>query len=178
MRLNRYEGGDTYWEDPGAGTVVVVRRSGDRLGAGVTELLEMEAAAGGDTVWQRRLGFEAIRLTQAMLEATIDSVGSGLDDPLPRDAVEKALYAPEYLPAVSRLTLTSSGHVWLRTYEQQDTLRVWYSLERGDNESPARRVLLPGWFQVMDATKTHVWGVWQDELDINYVVGWRLVPGS
>lgn len=173
-----YEGGDTYWEDPGAGTVVVVRRSGHRLGPGVTELLEMEVAAGRDTVWQRRLELEAIRLTQAMREATIDGVGSGLEDPLPRDAVEQALYAPDYLPAVSRLTLASSGHVWLGTHEQQDTLRVWYSLKRGDNESPPRRILLPEWLHVMDATEAHVWGVWQDELDISYVVGRRLVPRS
>ena len=46
---------------------------------------------------------------------------------------------------------------------------------RGNDTSLPRRVLLPGWFQVMDATETHVWGVWKDELDVNCVVGRRLV---
>jgi len=94
------------------------------------------------------------------------------------DAVESALFAPEYLPAARAFYLTSSGQIWIQSHEQQDTLSVWYSLERRDNESPPRRVLLPEWFQVMDATETHVWGVWKDELDINYVVGRRLVPAS
>jgi len=30
----------------------------------------------------------------------------------------------------------------------------------------------------MDATGTHVWGVWKDELDVNHVVGRRLVPAG
>ena len=100
------------------------------------------------------------------------------DEPRPRDLVEGALHVPEYLPAVKIFHLTSSRDVWIQSHEQQDTLSVWYSLERGDTESPPRRVLLPEGFQLLDATETHVWGVWQDELDISYVVGRRLVPPS
>lgn len=33
------------------------------------------------------------------------------------------------------------------------------------------------WLNVMDATETHVWGVWTDSLDVPHVVGRRLVPG-
>lgn len=131
-----------------------------------------------DTVWKRSLAFQPVKLTRGMLEATVNGVGSGLDDPLPRDAVERALYAPEYLPAVSDFVLASTGRIWLRSSEVQDALSVWYSLERGDSESPPRRVLLPEGFQLMDATDTHVWGVSKDELDISYVVGRRLVPAS
>ena len=93
-----------------------------------------------------------------------------------REEVEKAMHLPEYLPAVRTFHLTSSGHVWMQSHERRDTLSVWYSLERGDNESPPRRVLLPEGFELKDATDTHLWGVWKDELDINYVMGRRLVP--
>ena len=41
--------------------------------------------------------------------------------------------------------------------------------------SAPRKVLVPEWFQVMDATENHVWGVWTDSFDIPYVVGRRLV---
>ena len=92
--------------------------------------------------------------------------------------IEDALGTPEYLPAVSDLVLTSSGAIWLGTHERSDTLTVWYVMERGQRASPPRRVLLPGWFRVMDATETHVWGVWRGGPDINYVVGRRLVSGS
>lgn len=171
-----YSDADLYWEDPGAGTVVVVRTSLEHLDPGRSELFEVSAA--GDTLWKRSLAFQPIRLTRDMLEATLNDLGSVLDDHLPRDAVERALNAPEYLPAVSEFALASNGRIWLRSPEVQDTLSVWYSLERGDTESPPRRVLLPEGFELMDATDTHVWGVWKDELDINYVVGRRLVPAS
>ena len=167
---------DQYWEDPDAGTVVVARSAGEHLGPGEADLLEVSAT--GDTVWERHLQFEPIQLTRPMVEAAIDDWNSDMDEPNPRDVVEGALYLPEHLPAVRIFRLTSSGNVWLQTHEQQDTLSVWYSLERGDNESPPRRVLLPPGFELMDATDTHVWGVWKDELDINYVVGRRLIPAS
>ncbi len=172
-----YSDTDIYWEDPGSGSVVFARRTGEHLGPGEAELLEVSAA--GDTVWKRRLGFEPTRLTRPMVEAAIDEWSSVTrPTPFPRDAVERALHTPEYVPAVKVFYLASSGHVWIQSHERRDTLRVWYSLERRDNETPPRRVLLPEWFQVLDATDTHVWGVWKDELDINYVVGRRLVPAS
>ena len=78
MRKQRLERGltdaDIHWEDPGAGTVVVARRTGEHLGPGEIELLEVSAA--GDTVWKRHLGFEPIRLTRAMVEAAIDDWNS------------------------------------------------------------------------------------------------------
>jgi len=173
-----YSDGDIYLEDPGAGSVVVVRTAGEHLGPGETELIEVGAA--GDTVWQRRLEFDPVRLTRPMVEAAIDDWRSVVDESRrpTREEVEDALYLPEHLPAVRTFQLASSGHVWIQSHERQDTLSVWYSLKRGDNESPPRRVLLPEWFQVLDATDTHVWGVWKDELDISYVVGRRLVPPS
>lgn len=172
-----YSDSDIYWADPGAGSVVVARRAGEHLGPGETELTELSAA--GDTVWRRRMVFDPVRLTRPMVEAAIDDWRSMVEtDPAPREVVEDALHLPEYLPAVRRFHLTSSGHLWIQSHERQDSLSVWYSLERGDSESPPRRVLLPEWLQVFDATDTHVWGVWKDELDINYVVGRRLVPAS
>ena len=47
---------DIYWEDPGAGSVVLTRSAGEHLGPGETELYEVSAA--GDTVWKRHLRFE------------------------------------------------------------------------------------------------------------------------
>ena len=162
--------------DPGAGTILVARRAGDDLGPGETELLEV--SAGGDTLWRHRLAVQPMRLSQAVLEARIAELEKRGRAGLRRDAIVEALHAPEYLPAFSYWPLSPTRHVWLRTHEQVDTLTVWYSVERGDDGSPPRRVLLPEWFQVMDATETHVWGVWKDEMDVNYVVGRRLVAAG
>ena len=178
-----YSEADYYGMDAGAGTVVIARSAGDNLEPGEAELMEIGAA--GDTVWRRWLKFRPVRPTRAMVDAAIDRVVGIIErseEGTPgflggrsaREVAEDALHTPDYLPAVRRFTLASSGHVWLESHESMDTLRVWHSIERGDTESPPRRVLLPEWFQVMDATNTHVWGVWTDELDINYIVGRRL----
>ena len=184
---------EEYLLEPGTGTVLVARVAGEHLGPGEAELVEFAAEAGdgrsvGDTVWRRRLRFEPIRLTPATVEAAVDRMvethvrrvdegeaGRRVLESARRN-IEESIHVPEYLPAVRKLFTASSGQVWLLSYETVDTLNVWYSVERGDTVSPPRRVLLPEWFLVHDATETHVWGVWEDELDINYVVGRRLVP--
>ena len=188
---------DQYELDPGAGTVLVSRVAGEHLGAGEAELFELSAVADGersvgDTVWRRRLSFEPMRLTSAMVDAEVDRIaerhvrrveegeaGTRVRASARKD-IEESIHVPgEHLPAVKVLTMASSGQVWILSHEEAlDTLDVWYSVDRGDDESPPRRVLLPDWLFVLDATDTHVWGVWRDELDINYVVGRRLVPRS
>ena len=192
--IGYYYQGQPYWEsdqyqfDPRTGTVVVARVAGEGLGPGEAELIEVTAR--GDTAWRRRLRFEPVRVTPEMAEAEIDALverargnpGRGRDNMdrwlrHAREVIEKTVRIPPYAPAIKTLTMASSGQLWIRSHEKSDTLSVWYSLDRGA-ESPPRRVLLPDWLFVRDATETHVWGVWRDELDVNYVVGRRLVPAS
>ena len=202
-----YSTADRYVADPRAATVLVARPEGPHLRPGEAELLEVSVEGDTlwrhrlalDPVRPTRELLEATiedvvkilgpegppaKLPRDLSEeaAELPVVGvAALPNPRkspPRSVIEDALGTPEYLPAVSDLVLTSSGAVWLGTHERSDTLAVWYVMERGRRASPPRRVLLPGWFRVMDATETHVWGVWRDEMDIDYVVGRRLVPGS
>ena len=85
--------------DPGAGTILVARRAGEDLDPGEAEVLEV--SAGGDTLWRRRLAFQPIRLSQAVLEARIAELEESLPTGFSREAIAKALYAPEHLPAFS-----------------------------------------------------------------------------
>ena len=179
---------DRYQVDPVAGTFVLARNVGEGLGAGEAELLELTAA--GDTVWQRWLRFDPIPVAGPVLDEPFDAqVGSleyleeirpgVLGRRSPREIVEESLYVPEHLPAVRDIFLSSfSGHVWIESLERVDTMKVWYSVVRGDNETPPRRVLLPEFFHARDATETHVWGFWRDELGVNHVEGRRLAPAT
>lgn len=161
------------------GVAVVARRT---RGAGVVELTEINAD--GDTIWHRHLQFEPIRLTpertrreaeKLQLETIAFPGMSGLEF---RKAWEETLYRPGHLPGAINLALTASGEVWLSTFEELDTLRVFYALRRGDVARGPKRVLLPKWLSVQDVTDTHVWGIWEDDLGLPHVVGRRLVPPS
>ena len=159
------------------GRAVVGRRTG---GAGVVELIEL--AANGDTTWVRRLQLEPQRLTSEMIREQGDYLLANITIPgvAPlrlRQAWEEGLYRPEYLPAARNMLLTTSGEVWLTTFERSDTLAVYYAIRRGDTTGQPRRVLLPQSLWLHDATETHVWGVWRDSLGVPYVVGRRLVSG-
>ncbi|MYC90155.1 MAG: hypothetical protein F4X15_01670 [Gemmatimonadetes bacterium] len=160
------------------GTAIVMRTSG---GPGSVELIEVDGA--GDTVWHRRLRLEPRELTRQMVDEVVDgtveiwaSFRTGATREQLRDIYDEALYQPEHLPAAQgRPIPTSSGEVWFRTHEVVDTLRVHYAVRRGDMDEPPRRVLLPEWLRVHDATATHVWGIRRDPMDMQHVVGRRLV---
>ena len=174
---------DLTWFDPVMGSVVVLRRN---LGGGQVELVEIEA--NGDTAWHRRLAPPPVRMDSEQISSFIDriarqlTVARGSSDGQDqayramRAAVREALYIPDPLPGARRVLGTSSGDVWLQGFEEQDSLSVWYSVPRGRQDSGVRKVLLPPGFRATDATDTHVWGVRQDELGTQYVVGRRLVP--
>lgn len=179
---------DRHQADPVAGTVVIARNAGESLGAGEAELLELTAA--GDTVWQRRLRFDPIAVAGPVLDELdemVDALVGYLEDReeavpgvlgrrSPRAIVEEGLFVPEHLPVARSIFLSSfSGHVWIESHERVDTMRVWYSVRRGDTGTPPRRVLLPEFFHARDATETHVWGFWRDELGVDHVEGRRLV---
>ncbi len=168
---------DLTWYDPGAGTVVVLRRN---LGGGEVEVLEI--AASGDTLWHRQLSPPAIPFGADRVAAAIDAAARNLAGASPgvsvdamRAALEDALFIPNPMPGATRMYGTASGEIWFRGYQRQDTLAVWYAARR--DGVGLRRVLVPPGFRPMDATDTHVWGVRRGELGVEYVAGRRLVRG-
>lgn len=172
---------DLTYFDPQTGNVVIAARN---LGGGAIELTEITTL--GDTVWHRRFTVGQVSLPAELLEGAIDvftghlvnrsaMAGEQLSRGNARALVEDALYAPNPLPSVQDLRGVSTGDLWMRTFEEVDTLVVWYSIARGDTESELRRVLLPRGFRARDATRTHVWGLRRDSLGVTYVTGRKLV---
>lgn len=162
------------------GKILVMRRSGGPPGS--LGLLELNAK--GDTLWERRLQFQPHNLTPEWVQEIVDGwIGAFPRPGMLRaeqlsylEAFEEALYKPEYLPAAASFFLSASDDVWLKTFERVDTLRVYYTIPRGDSSGEPRRVLLPEAMQATDATATHVWGTRDDALGVPYVVGRRLMP--
>lgn len=163
------------------GKILIMRRSGGPPGS--LDLLELTAY--GDTLWERRLQFQPHELTRDWIREMVD-IQRGPEFQRPGwspaqqlrflEAFEEALYKPDYLPAAASFFLSASDEVWLKTFERVDTLRVYYTIPRGDASGEPRRVLLPESLQATDATATHVWGTRDDPFGVPYVVGRRLMP--
>ena len=161
------------------GKILVMQRAGGPPGS--LDLLELNAA--GDTLWERQLQFKPLKLTREWIQVVMD-IRKGPEFQVPGisdagrsrylQALEETLYKPEYLPAAQRFFLAASDEVWLQTFEKSDTLRVYYTIPRGDMSGEPRRVLLPESFHASDATATHVWGTRDDPLGVPYAVGRRL----
>lgn len=175
---------DLTYFDSETGNVVIARRN---FGDGSIQLLEV--APPGDTIWHRRFAVQPVSLRPELLEGAIDvftvqlvnqsaMAGQPVSRGDARALVEDALYAPDPLPSVQYLRGMSTGDLWLQTFEEVDSLVVWYAIGRGDTESELRRVLLPTGFRARDATPTHVWGVRRDSLGVAYVTGRKLVRST
>lgn len=171
---------DLFWIDRGTESVGIVRRNGP---PGVVEIVEISAA--GDTLWRRRLSLPAVPLTRERAERAIEEVVAtvrpagerrGLTTDEVRDIVVDALHVPSHLPPVRGTVATASGEIWLATPQVVDGSAVWYSLRRGGDDSPPRRVLLPSTFRLQDAFGDHVWGFSEEPSGTRSVVGLRLVP--
>lgn len=163
-------------------SVGIVRRSGAPGQVVVTEI-----TARGDTVWRRSLVLPPVPIRAERVEETVrelatsaassaQRLGRPISEGTARRLATEALYVPEHLPAVAVARATDSDELWLRSHEVSDTLRVWYALHRRDDVAEPRRVLLPESFQLLDATRTHVWGLRSESENRSRVVGRRLVP--
>lgn len=171
---------DLTWLDSRTGSVGVVRRNG---AAGAVEVFEVGAP--GDTVWHRRFLVPTVPLAperaEAAIEKNLDRAASagereGLTRAEVRRIFEDAMYIPGHLPTVVALVATGSGEIWLKTPETARGQTVWYSVRRSDDDTPARRVLLPLTFKLQDAAGDHVWGFSEEPSQPRRVVGLRLVP--
>ena len=173
---------DLIYFDASAGTVGIVYRR-----AGNGEVTVLEIAPGGDTVFSAQVRVPPVPLDQDRAEEAIQAKvrqvsrmlgqrGDTVSAPAVRRMVEDALYVPTHLPPVTSVVPTASGQLWLRTIERADTLAVWYVLDRTKISAPPRRVLLPNWFVLRAATRTHIWGLRRDGRFSGQVQGRRLTP--
>lgn len=151
------------------------------------EVRVLEIAPGNDTVLDARIPVSPVLLERERAEEAIEDEmrrvermlrqfrGDTLSTSEVRAIVEDALYIPTHLPLVTAVVPTVSNEVWLRSSEQHDSSAMWYVLDRTDGDAAPRRVMLPDWFRLRDATRDHVWGLHVDARRSGQVQGRRLV---
>lgn len=174
---------DDLWAIQANGTAVILVNRSDWAGQGAIRLLMLAPA--GDTTVSRRVSVSAGR---RILEQEIDSAvarwvdvimeSNGARPPNPvvgarwvRDALGKP---PEFHAPVETVIGTSDGGIWLQR-EAGSSAPGWQEWLRLDpSGNPQEWVRLPAELRVLDVRGDVVWGWVQDELEVPYVVRYRL----
>lgn len=135
----------------------------------------------GDTLLSRRLPYTPEPLPAERLDSASKEIAGRLHGFMGErmgialgemeEDVDAALYRPAYYPFVSRMLVTEDGAVWLERTGAQDG--TWLVL--GSDGEPRGQAVLPEGLRVLRIDGAEVWGVETDELDVNYLVRYRLV---
>ncbi len=170
---------DLFAVDPLNGTVVVGRIQ--TMPPGVLELIEISTA--GDTLWTRRIQLPPIAIEQQDIDDGLDRLASRVagqsGDTVPsgrlRRSIRDAMTIPAHWPATRGIILMSNGEIWFRPAGHENP-EIWYAVRKGVVRGTIRRIVVPESLRPRDVNDTHLWGTRQDEMDVQYVVGMRLVP--
>jgi hypothetical protein len=123
----------------------------------------------GDTLWSKRIDFTQVPITRAHIAEMVDSLARPIQGlrgpPVEGDAqmIADSLYRGTVWPAVTAIRYGLDGTIWLMKGGPPTTGVIYWQLSpSGEVE---RRVELPQGFNLMQASRTTVWGWRTDEDD-------------
>jgi len=131
-------------------------------------LLKMTLA--NDTVFVREFGYEPIPIPRAEIDSILDS---NVTSRRSRDWLDDRLYKPPFRPPVTSMVLGMDGWIWLRGNPTENAGVPWFALD--PDGTPAGRIPLPAGLRVFAGDAFHLWGAEKDELDVPYLVRYRIV---
>ena len=139
----------------------------------------------GDTLFTAAVPYEPVPLPAERFDSVVAEWAERWSDRGRFSAsaadVREAMYRPSHLPAVSAMLEAQDGTIWLRRFDpvQSETgelMTEWWVLD--SEGAPLSRALMPSDLSVRTISEDTVWGVERDELDVEYVVRYRLVKGA
>lgn len=133
----------------------------------------------GDTVFSRKVGFDPIPVTEVELDSLLTeralSLAEGttfdLTEGRAREWADRTLYRPAYRSPAQELVVGRDGSIWVRMTSRTDS-SSWLVFDRSGE--PGGRITLPTSFELMEADLSHVWGSERDELDVAYLLRFRI----
>lgn len=167
---------------PGERATIRVDREAPRT-ADDASFLVTKLSFSGDTLFTREFSFEPEPVTQAEVDSVLDAraapIGErgflGATEAQARDWAERTLYRPPFEPLVRDMTVGRDGSIWLQRTVEADSAS-WLVLD--PTGAPRAEVALPAGFDLLEANRDHAWGQERDELDVPYLVRYRVGPAD
>jgi len=172
------------------GLAVIERRAWTGEGEPVFTLSRIGLA--GDTVFSIPVRYTPVPLPVERTDSAVQVVTDRLYESMSRREpglararlearIRDAMYQPDFVPPVGAVMTAGDGKLWLRRFdpiesESGEALAEWWVFD--PMGAPVVRALLPTGLRVMHIANEHVWGTEQDELDVDYIVRYRLVKGG
>jgi hypothetical protein len=159
--------------------VVILTRDAAK-GPSMAAMHFFKVTASGDTVVSVDIPYDPVVLPPATVERVVDELASTLSESGPfetdefaREVIRDAVYRPAYYPPASELVLAQEGGVLVRREDLGEPLARWDVLSA--EGTLVASIILPGSTKVHFATDTHLWATDPDELDVTYVVRYRIL---
>jgi hypothetical protein len=164
-----------------SGLLVVERPAPAEPGSAEFRVIRVDAS--GDTVFARAYPYTPTAISRSRVDSIVEAqaeslhgfVGERTGIPLGewRRRVAEALYTPTHHPPVAEAVPGRDGSLWLRLAPSGPEGPEWLVLDT--NGEPLRRVRVPERTRILTAETDRFWGVTQDDLDVGYIVRFRVV---
>jgi hypothetical protein len=135
----------------------------------------------GDTIFAREFSYDPKPIELALVDSLVREFGASVSRSLVPGAATREqaeawarndLYLPAFHPPVSRMVIGRDGSIWLRG-EALGEQRVEWRVLSPEGE-PVGTVDLPARLRVIFVQGDRLWGSDSDELDVPYIVRYRL----
>jgi hypothetical protein len=167
---------------PDLSGLLVVERPAP-VAPGQAEFRVIRLDASGDTVFARAYPYTPTAIPRSRVDSIVQAQAESLHGfmgertgiPLGewRRRVAEALYAPAHHSPVAEAVPGRDGSLWFRLAPSRPEGPEWLVLD-ADGE-PLRRVRVPERTRILAAETDRFWGVTQDDLDVDYIVRFRVV---
>lgn len=172
---------DPLWKaGPGGSYVVFVDRSTSNTDSDPAFRVTKFAHT-GDTLWHKPFGYTPIPLTEDVISAIVDPVVAQFNERMEgRNVpamsvtdVKEGLYKPGTLAPVTQLVVGYDDTIWLKREASSTAMTQWDVLDADGVRLFA--VAVPTDTRILRASREVVWTTENDELDVPYVVRYRVL---
>lgn len=167
----------------GAEIIQVDRRVPANAEAGLLQITKRTFA--DDTIYSRRFSYRATPIQRAEVDSLVDAISGGaargpasrFGTPAQlRDWAAQDLYNPGFHPVVHGVLFGRDGTLWLERRQPFSEQSEWIGLSSSGD--PLGVVRPEARFTLLAADREHLWGMERDDLDVPYLVRYRMDPSE